>query len=142
MLEPIPSPRRWSPRSWLTFSLRTMFVVVTVMAIFIAYHVNWIRQRHRLIVEEDLKRDGHVSWSGVPGVRAPGVLWLFGENGVNTTFVMVEGEDIDHLTTSDMGRVKKARQLFPEAIIGAIYIRIREDGSMYYWKAVIPPDRE
>ena len=40
-------------RRWLQFSLRTMFVVVTVLAIFIAYHVNWIRQRHRIVADSD-----------------------------------------------------------------------------------------
>ena len=35
--------RRWS------FGLRTLFVVVTVLACLLAYPLNWIRQRHYLL---------------------------------------------------------------------------------------------
>jgi hypothetical protein len=40
-MPPAPQTRR----RWYQFGLRTLFVVVAVVAAFLAYHVNWIRQR-------------------------------------------------------------------------------------------------
>jgi hypothetical protein len=37
------------PRRWFRFSLRTMFVLVTVLCIWLGYYLNWIRQRHDYI---------------------------------------------------------------------------------------------
>jgi hypothetical protein len=37
------------PRHWFTFSLRTMFVGVTVFVCWFGYQLNWIRQRHELL---------------------------------------------------------------------------------------------
>ncbi len=41
-------------RRWFRFSLRTMFVLVTVIAIFVGYHVNWIRQRNELRADQGM----------------------------------------------------------------------------------------
>ena len=71
------SPMRFRPR----FSLRTLFVLVTIIALplgWVAYQLNWIRQRHALndwAKRHDVKyiffKDSEYqpSW----------VLWLFGE---------------------------------------------------------------
>jgi len=42
-----PAPKR----RWFRWSLRTMFVVVTVCG-WIGYQLNWIRQRHEFIEAE------------------------------------------------------------------------------------------
>jgi hypothetical protein len=69
-------------RRWFRFSLRTMFVVVTVVAIFVGYHVHWIRERHSLLdrAKQPPGRD-IIELPGEP-LSAPGLLWLFGERGV------------------------------------------------------------
>ena len=78
MPEPTPTPRRWFKWSWLTFSLRTLFVVVTVLAVFIAYHANWIRQRHTYLQDHP----GAADELATPrSTSAPGLLWIFGEPG-------------------------------------------------------------
>ena len=48
-----PTPPR---RRWFQFGLRGLLGVVTVLAAFIAYHVNWIRQQHQLLHEADALR--------------------------------------------------------------------------------------
>jgi hypothetical protein len=71
--------RRWS------FTLRTMFVVVTVLCCALAwlvYSMNWIRQRQLVRNQAHEKR-----LSVCPGVKecpvsAPGSLRFFGEEGV------------------------------------------------------------
>ena len=35
-------------RRWFRFSLRMMFVVVTVFGCWLGYELNWIRQRHEI----------------------------------------------------------------------------------------------
>ncbi len=36
-------------RRWFRFSLRTMFVAMTVIAVVIGYHVKWVHDRHVVI---------------------------------------------------------------------------------------------
>ena len=40
-----PAPKR----RWFRFSLRTLFVVMTVFACWLGYEINWIRQRHIVV---------------------------------------------------------------------------------------------
>ena len=54
---PEPSTtRRWFKWSWLTFSLRSMFVVVTVVACCLWYGFGVIRERH--VALRDLRNSG------------------------------------------------------------------------------------
>ena len=47
-----PAPkRRW------TFTLRTLFVVVTVFGIWLGYEMNWIRERHAFLTRRAEFRD-------------------------------------------------------------------------------------
>jgi hypothetical protein len=103
--------RRWS------FSLRMLFVVVTVLATllsWIAYNLNWIRQRHALLARSRGHTDGFAS--------PPGALWLFGEQGfgeVEFIFVVDHFEDQPFSSYEDFMRVQRA---FPEArICGTMY---------------------
>jgi hypothetical protein len=44
-------------RRWFRFSLRTLFVVVVLMACaagWVVYHVNWVRQRHAVLATHDV----------------------------------------------------------------------------------------
>ena len=45
MSNPTPKSRRWFKWSWLTFSLRTMFVVVTVFAVWLGWELKYVRDR-------------------------------------------------------------------------------------------------
>ena len=93
------------------FGLRTMFVVVTVVAVlcaWVAYSLNWIRERHHAIATGEVKvvrqnvRYSFLILTPVP--RAPAGLWMFGEHGNRELLV-------------DENMAEKAHRLFPEATI-------------------------
>lgn len=92
-------------------SLRTMFVVVTVIAIplgWTAHSLNWIRQRAQFL-QEERGYDPSSHYQKTLNVRkptpAPGMLRLFGERGRRE--ILVSPNDPDAL--------RLARRLFPEA---------------------------
>ena len=92
-------------RRWFRWSLRTMFVVVTLFAVWLGYSLNWIRERDKILApcrEFDWHKKtpqtfNYVVGSGNPVglwiydadddqvemrlMRAPAMLWLFGELG-------------------------------------------------------------
>ena len=83
--------------------LRTLFVVVAVLAAFIASHATWIQQRHAILLRPDIRlentcRDAEVQW------RMPLLLRLFGEN-------VVEAINVPE------SEVPRIRALFPESIL-------------------------
>jgi hypothetical protein len=82
-------------RRWFRFSLRTLFVVVTVFACWLGCQLNWIRQRH-----EHLRRFPEKQFHDV---AAPLSLRPFGEAGV------------EWLNVDDGPGVGELRSLFPEA---------------------------
>lgn len=101
------------PRPRFQFGVRTLLVVVTlagVIAAFISYHVNWIRQRR-----EFAEIDGvHIQTvpSGTKYSReAPGLLWLFGERGIYQVNLFVD-------SNADLERGK---ELFPEADVTEVH---------------------
>ena len=87
-----------SKRRWFQFNLRTLFVLITLIACWLGYELNWIRQRRNFIAEENAKcealqqkghtRDFYVSVVG-PG-KSPGLLWLFGEPRLDHLAFFVE----------------------------------------------------
>jgi hypothetical protein len=98
--------RRW------TFSLRTLFVVVTVLALWLGYHVNWIRERRALLDEPN------VTASFTPMRRAPSIgLCLLGERGANSVFLQYDGWLSGPLNKADEAQKSRASHLFPEAKI-------------------------
>jgi hypothetical protein len=106
------APRK-ARRRRLKFGLGTIFVVVTVVAVFLAYHINWIRQRHDLLraqsmlgAEHDYARSSTEPWSAV---NAPGLLWLFGERGqYRIRFIIIDN------TADPSEELRAAQRLFPE----------------------------
>jgi hypothetical protein len=126
MEEPTQKPRR----RWFQFGLSTVFVVMTSLAVFLAYNVNWMRQRRALVVApgdadtryfidpEDPFGDGPP-----PAPRAPGLLRLFGESGHSDILVRFGDPFADNevrwkdrnLTRSEQAEVDRVRRLFPEA---------------------------
>ena len=76
-------------RRWFRFSLRTLFVVVTVFGIWLGYELNWIRQRHEMLSKPYVV----VGISGVDGVPAelaiaPLSLRLFGKRGCYAMYLV------------------------------------------------------
>ena len=94
----MPSPR---------FTLRVLFVATTLLCVWCAYSVNWIKQRRAAIAI------GHVtiyeSRLGEDPPPAPGLLWMFGEQGYCSISVHPAPRD-------ERGRVLS---LFPEAAVAA-----------------------
>ena len=104
----------------LRFSLRTLFVVVTVVGAgsgWVGYQLNWIRQRHEIIagLRDNWSKDGLAGKYGygelrtMPSTQAPGLLGLFGESGIEWINVYCQGNQ-----TSEFLRVQA---LFPEATV-------------------------
>ncbi len=120
-------------RRWLRFSLRTLFVVVTVLASWLGYELNWVRQRHQLLNRPDVL---HWDQTTVVGVnllvqlpketppRAPGLLWLFGETGIVELAWLIDESQFDESRSMDSYQeVQLARALFPEATLIEVYPR-------------------
>ena len=104
-------------RRWFRFSLRTLFVVVTLAAVplgWIGYSVNWIRQRRSALAASGPAAgwtphaDGWEIIQVLPEAQPPGLLWLFGEQGVNRIYINhgPSDKEVTHL-----------KSLFPEATI-------------------------
>jgi hypothetical protein len=96
------------PRA-IVIGAATLFVAIMLFACWLGYEVNWIRQRHALLDEQN------VTASFDPLRRAPSVgLWLLGERGADTVFLQYSGwlgMELDEVQRD------RARRLFPEADI-------------------------
>jgi hypothetical protein len=100
-------------RRWFQFSLGTMLVLVTILAIsagWITHSLNWIRKRHQMSHETAVWRwpDLHSS--------APGGLWLFGEPGY-PELTLWYGDDSGDMTRS----VQIFEDAFPETKVRMSY---------------------
>lgn len=126
--DPVPK------RRWFRYSLRTLFVVVTVVCCWLGYHLNWIAQRHAFLADETLVRERHpdpahasmsagIAWRDPQAPRrAPGMLWIFGEGGWTSFGVLVQSRSVDDLTDHDWDRISDARSLFPESEVIAVHV--------------------
>src|SRR5262245_14455321 len=94
-------------RRWFRFSLRTLFVGVTVIGIaagWVVYQLNWIRQRHAFLNASDVA-------SEAPGFSNEPAAWplpWFGETRPKMLLV-------------PFARVKFAQELFPEVPIMPLF---------------------
>jgi hypothetical protein len=129
-------------RRWLTFSLRGLFALVTLFAVWLGLQVNWLRQR------QDARRwiEQHESgeWSRADpvnvisaGIRnrewyrvAPWSLRLMGERRL--VYVIL---DKSKLSEADSPLLDSLQTLFPEAS----GIHIEAPGVTYCWP---PEDRD
>lgn len=80
---------------------------MTLLACFLAYQLNWIRQRRELIKTGVVETYETPSEKSV-AKRAPGLLYLFGEPGYHNVSVYMLDDD------PELARV---RELFPEAAV-------------------------
>jgi hypothetical protein len=125
----VPNRRRFQ------FGLRGLLLATVVVALFsgwIAYQLNWIRQRHALMARhskmvavvsnrfpttEEVEIGDRVA-IGKPTCSTPGQLWLFGESAVpQITFHFLSTKGQTKPSDSEMNEVQLARRLFPEAEI-------------------------
>ncbi len=121
-----PTPnRRWS------FTLRTLFVVVTAFACWLGYELNWVRQRRAIVSRADIRasEDGYLE----PPPVAPRFLGLFGEHAYHgITIVIVDQQRLEpngvwamvmaddkRLTQQERDEMEGISRLFPEATICA-----------------------
>ena len=95
------------PSRWFRFSLRTLFVVVTVFGVFfgwVVYQLNWIRERHDARVRWDFS----YSEAGHPNrTPPPWSLRLFGEKQFLADFVVLQIPENDPI-------FRHIQKLFPE----------------------------
>jgi len=133
-------------RRWLRFSLRGMFVVITLLGIWLGFQVNWLRQRQeaRRWIEQHESLGGwsrinpkDVIWTKLDGTKHPGKpadapwsLRLFGETRL--AFINL---DKSKLSEADIPRIDSLLALFPEAEDSGVHVN--EPGLVYRWS---PPD--
>jgi hypothetical protein len=94
-------------RRWFAFRLRTLFVMVAVLSVPLAwagYSLNWIRERQHLLRADGVRFDVSSGDICNPAPWAPRGLWLFGERPVCEIYVPIE-------------QGETASRLFPEANI-------------------------
>jgi hypothetical protein len=121
-------------RRWLRFSLRTLFIVLTVSGIWLGFQVNWIRQRREFIAQQRSvfatgPTIGDASWRD-PVSRAaiaPGLLWFLGEEGVAELHLQIFVKDYDGKDSDDYEEVRLARRLFPESAIHWVVFQSSQD---------------
>jgi hypothetical protein len=100
--------RRWS------YSLRTLFAGVTLIACWLGYAVPWIKQRHAFLAQPYVISEFNDPpplvfnrWGNTWPVFAPDGLWLLGERGLVSVWLAPE--------IWSPQRQHEAARLFPEA---------------------------
>jgi hypothetical protein len=115
-------------RRWPRFTLRTLFVVVTVFGVWLGWQLNWIRQRHvylarrrELFIAQDKLENYNVdeqslsSYYGSASTSAPWPLRLLGEKGQVEIRIMVFDDLVKQFEPYEDCRL--GRSLFPESRI-------------------------
>jgi len=107
-----------------------MLVLIAVSAVpfgWVASQVNWILQRHEVLrraqgytayfAEEVAPFEPNVKPEQSP--QAPGLLWLFGEEGQYSIRFLVGSEHylLGNLSEDEQRSIEHAKKLFPEAIV-------------------------
>ena len=94
------------PRRWFRFSLRTMFILLTLfgLACWVSVQVKWVRDRHQAVDRLGFSEER---------VNAPWSIRIFGEPGYKNVYVIIRRSD---QPTADDQRIKREIEpLFPEA---------------------------
>ncbi len=94
-------------RRWLRFSLRTLFVVVTLLGVWLGYYVNWHAQRNAVLRLDDVTL-GTLVLHDEP-LPLPWPLEMLGASSVNQGIFLPNGT-----TDEELHRV---RRLFPESLV-------------------------
>ena len=99
---------------WFRFSLRTLFVVVAVVGVWLFPQLKWIVDRHRALdwvgTQAEYWRDMPVDQRAHLGADAPWRIRVFGEKGVDRLCVVVQPDAV-------ASRQRELELLFPEASV-------------------------
>ena len=102
-------------RRWFTFSLRTLFVLVTVLCVWLGYQVNWIWQRRefvrKLCVDSGNFEAGSARTETLQGHDSPTISWIRRAFGDQAYSILILPEKY----TPDL--IERANDLFPEALV-------------------------
>jgi hypothetical protein len=109
------------------FSLRTLFVAVTLCAIFLGWQMRWIKQR-REYLKEHPGAYREPDTTDKPAT-APMLLWLWGEPAQTRLSVELPGSK-DRKLFNPGPEAEEIRKLFPEAII---QVMMEENCLRYTW---------
>jgi hypothetical protein len=124
-------------RRWLRFSLRTLFLLVTLVAVWLGWSLNWIRQRQYVVAHSSVET---TSWETGEPVNAPGLLWLFGEPGYYDVRVLFGPDDPRDNTPAEVAFATGFKDLFPEAQVFGVAIRTHTpDPPGYIGPEPFPP---
>ncbi len=116
-------------RRWFRFSLRTLFVVVTLVAVsssWVVYQLNWIRGRRELaerqvarIAELAPEIVGVVIYANPPPETPAAIklLSLLGERPRQGVMLIFWGDTEADLSEAEKRELESARRLFPESQI-------------------------
>lgn len=125
-------------RKHFQFSLRALFILTALAAIWLGYHMNWIRQRH------DYQKwlcESHFTFSGQSQSKRglPWSLRLLGEAPVTT----IDFSDSDTNSAEHHRGVSQISSLFPEAEIAVFptaefWQRIKKIRSHYSIRPAAP----
>ena len=101
-----------------------MFVVVTVVCVWLGYHLNWIRQRHDFLEGDvqaislkviDIERSPGPNFFSRTQAKPPFPLGLFGQRGYYGIRIRVS--KLPSESEADWSQVQLAKNLFPEAVV-------------------------
>jgi hypothetical protein len=101
-------------RRWFRYSLRTLFVLVTVFGIWLGVQVKWIRDRHEAL---NWLRESELTYD-YGSAPAPWSIRVLGESGIQmigsrpTTYLGYKEEE---LPPSPLPKLREIQPLFPEA---------------------------
>jgi hypothetical protein len=123
-----------SRRRWFQFGSPTLILFVAVLACWLAYHVEWVRQRHEFLAHHDTLRR-QLEWNEeVPtkdhlakGLKAPAIFTLTGEPSHQAVTVVVVVDDyVESPPIMEFDEWKRAESLFPEAEVFGAFISRRD----------------
>lgn len=112
---------------WRQFTLRGLFLFVSLLAAFLAYNVNWIHKRHEA-QQKHRPLDGRIIVMGGTLSRtdyvvrpsfcdAPWPLRLMGEKGCSTILIR---QDTWPQTEAEAAEWQRVESLFPEAEVRSV----------------------
>jgi hypothetical protein len=112
------------------FSLRTLFVLVTIIGVaagWVAYQLNWIREWHKLIA--DFGESSEPWHYCLHPAEVPLPLWIFGEHGAIVVY-------------APNSKAQEAHRLFPEAEVDVFPDAEIGLASRHFNATYIPPDHK
>jgi len=114
-------------RRWFRFSLRTLLVATTIIAVWLGVQVKWIRDRHEILAKHQSlaasvnAQEKRPQCGGAIRLQAaqrqPVGLWILGEPAVPFVQVILLKNDEMQIDDFDDEDGRRAKALFPEAEI-------------------------